>query len=618
MSERQAPNRFEYKAEMKQLLDIIVHSLYTHPEVFLRELISNASDALNKVRFRKAAGETDIIDAGEDLKISITADQKKKELVVSDNGIGMTEEELINNLGTIAHSGTMEFVKALQNADRSLGSDLIGKFGVGFYACFMVADRVEVLTRYAKEGASAYKWTSDGKGSYTVEPAAKEGKGTEIRILLKKEHAEFAEESKIRNVINKYSNFADFPIFFGKDKVNNVMPLWYKRESDISDEEKAEFYKFISNDAEPPMGSLHVNIEGTVSFKALLFIPSGMPYDLLHTYHEKSLNLYCNKVLVQRDCTELLPEYLRFVRGVVDTNDLPLNVSREVAQSSAAMARIRGMLVREILGLFKKWAAGDKEKYESFYRQFGRMLSVGVNTDFERREEIIELLRFESSSLKKGELTSLKEYADRAGDTVKDIYYISGDSRDNLFANPNMEYFTKNGIEVLLLTDPTEIFILPSLGEYNGKRITSVEKSDIDLKPEDKVEKPEDSLSKSLIAAFKTFLGESVEDVVISKRLVNSPVTLVAGKAGLDPQMERVLKAMDRGFSESKKVMEVNIDHPVIRNLSRRYIADSNDPIIEESVKLLYEGALFMEGSLKTVPDFVSRVHKILEEATKG
>ena len=611
---------YEYKAEMKQLLDIIVHSLYTHPEVFLRELISNASDALNKVRVKQLT-DKDMVGADTELSIKIEIDSKGKTFSIEDNGIGMTEDELINNIGTIARSGTLEFLTKMKEETQGLQEELIGKFGVGFYSVFMVTNEVVIETRHGDKNSKGLRWTSKGEGEFSIEEIDMKYRGTKIYFTLKKEHEDYAEDHTIRSTIKKYSNFADFPIYLGKDKVNTVEALWRKPASELKEEELSEFYKFVANDFDDPSGHISVSVEGAVvSFKALLFIPKNAPYDLFRTHEDKGLNLYSNKILIQSDCKELLPAYLRFVRGVVETIDLPLNVSREVTQTSPLMIKIRNILATKILGYFENLSKKEKEKYLEFYKNFGSMLKAGLNEDFENRDKIIELLKFESSGKGQGEFISLKEYVSGMKPDQKEIYYLSGRNREELEKNPNLEYFRKKEIEVLLLTDPADIFTVPSIGEYEKKKIKSVEKSDIELKAEDQLEKPETELSKSLINIFKDVLKDKVENVIISKRLVESPVTLVTPEGGMDKEMEKIMQAMNKtgGMPSPKKVMEVNVEHPVIRNLSAIYMGDSTSELIKKCIMQLYEGALLIDGSLPSSASFISRMNEIMELATKS
>lgn len=614
----QKMQEFEYKAEMKQLLNLIVHSLYTHPEIFLRELISNASDALNKVRFRLLT-DRKVLDADADLQITVTLDAKEHTFAITDTGIGMTREDLIEKIGTVASSGTLEFLQKVQEENRTLDGNLIGKFGVGFYSVFMVAEEVTIETRHANPDSKGYRWRSGGEGTFTIEEIDKPARGTHISFKLREQAKEFSEEYTVKRIINKYSNFVDFPIFLGKEKVNTVTALWHKPKDQVREEELIEFYKFITNDFNPPLGHLQLAIEGAVTFNALVFIPETAPPLWFRDPHERSLQLYSNKVFIQDDCKELLPEYLRFVKGVVDTADLPLNVSREVTQTSPAMAKIRDILTKKILAFLADWAKQEKPKFEKFYRNFGAFFKAGVNTDYANRDKIIELLRFESTKLDKGELTGLRDYLSRMQPGQKAIYYLSGESRETVEKNPKLEYFRKNEIEVLLLTDPVDVFVLPSLNEFDKQPLLSVDKADLELAPDQTGDQEalHGDLAKALLTVFRETLGDKVEDVVESKRLVNSPVTLVAGKNGLDSQMEKMMKLMDKNYTAAKKILEVNLSHPLIKNLSRRNLSSPTDPILRKSILQLYEGALLLEGNMPSPADFVNRMNELLEEATK-
>ncbi len=612
------PEQFEYQAEMKQLLHLIVHSLYTHPEIFLRELISNASDALNKVRFRMLT-DSHVVDPEAELKIAIEVDPKHKTFSIEDTGIGMTREDLIRELGTVARSGTLEFLQQLKQNNKPLDAQLIGQFGVGFYSVFMVTDEVTVETRHANPDSRAYRWRSDGQGTFTIEESDRTRRGTRISFTFKDAYEEFAQEYKVKEIIKKYSNFVDFPIFVGKEKVNVVTALWHKPKDEIKEEELVEFYKFVANDYRPPLGHLHVSVEGAVNFKALVFVPETAPPIFLREHLEKSLHLYSNKVFIRDDCTELLPEYLRFLRGVVDTEDLPLNVSREVTQSSPAMAKIRDVLTSKILAFLEDWADKEQNRYEKFYKNFAPIFKLGVTSDHKNRKKIIELLRFESTKVPKGELTSLKDYVARLPSDQKEIYYLAGETREALEKNPNLEYFRKNDLEVLLLTDPTDVFVVPAIETYNDKPLKSIDKADLDLKADNTQEKEalSDNLAKALIEVFKQTLGEKVEDVIASKRLVDSPATLVVGKQGLDKQMERMMKMMDRNYAGSKRILEINLAHPLIKNLGKRVLGDSADPLLRNSILQIYEGALLLEGDLPSPTEFVQRMTELMVEATK-
>lgn len=616
MTVKQKADTFEYKAEMKQLLSIIVHSLYTHPEVFLRELISNASDALNKIRFRKLTDQN-IVDPEAPLEIRIEVDSKKETFSMEDTGIGMTKEDLINNIGTIARSGTIEFFEKMKKENKQFDENLIGQFGVGFYSVFMVADEVIVETRHADNDSKGLRWKSSGESSFVIEEIDRKSRGTKIYFKLKSSAKEFSEEYKVEQIINKYSGFADFAILLKGKKINKISALWHKKSEEIKESQAHEFYKFITNGSDDPLGYLHLEVEGGVSFKALLFIPKHAPHDLWHSQKEKSLHLYSNKILIQNDCKELLPEYLRFVGGVVDTLDLPLNVSREVVQSHPAMAKIQLALTGRILRYLKDLADNENDKYEQFYKNFSPLLKAGLNSDFSNRDKIVELIRFESSLKKPGELISLKDYVLGMKKDQKEIYYFCGEHRLGIEKNPNLEYFKKKEIEVLFLTDPIDAFVMPGVNEYEKHPLKSIEKADIKLDPEDKIETPDANLDKSLLALFKQTLGEKVEDVVASKRLVESAVTLVAGKDALDSHTEKMMKMMNKEFKGSKKIMEVNTSNSLIRNLSRMYMADANDPFLKKCIEQLYEGVLLTEGALTSKADFVKRMAEIMEMATK-
>ena len=612
----QAGQTFEFKAEMKQLLNIIAHSLYTHPEIFLRELISNASDALNKVRFRRLT-DKNILDPDDELQIKIEVDEKKQTFIIEDNGIGMTQDELVNNIGTVARSGTMEFFKRLKEEGKAIDGNFIGQFGVGFYSVFMVTDEVTIETRSADADSKGYRWKSSGEGTFTIEEFDKKARGTRISFTLKDSAKEFSSEYRIKEIIEKYSNFADFPIVLKGNKINKVTALWQRKADEITDKDAAEFYKFLTNDIDDPLGYFPVSVEGVVNFKALLFVPSKAPYDYVWLQKEKSLHLYSNKILIQSDSKDLLPEYLRFAKGVVDTSDLPLNISREVTQFTPTMNKIRDILTGKILGVLKDWSENKQDKFMKFYKNFGTLLKTGLNSDFTNRDKIIDLLRFESSAKPAGEMTSLKEYLSRMKDFQQEIYYISGDNRDLLEHNPKLEYFRKNEVEVLFLTEPIDVFTVPSINEYEKKPIKSIDKADISLKPQDKIVKPDDKLSESLMKLFKDELKGKVEDVVVSKRLVDSAVTLVSGKDALDPQFEKMMKMMHQDYKgESKRIMEINIEHPLIKNLSKMYISDTNNPMIRKCIDQLYEGALFVDGELPASSDFIKRMTEIMTQAT--
>jgi molecular chaperone HtpG len=567
------------------------------------------------------------IDKSGDLKITITVDKESRNFVIEDSGIGMSEEELIANLGTVAKSGTLGFMEALreqQQEGQPLDANLIGQFGVGFYSVFMVTDEVTVETRSAESGSQGWRWVSSGQGTYTIEPVEREVRGTRISFTLKDEFKEFAEEYRVEQIIKKYSNFVEYPICIGTRQVNSITALWQRSKSELKEEEVNEFYKFIANDYKEPLDYLHVSVEGAVSFKALLFVPSEAPMELLYqqgALEKRGPQLYVKKVLIQHECRDLLPEYLRFVSGVVDTEDLSLNVSREMVQSSPVMAKIRQILTGKLLGWFDMLAKEQPEKFRTFYKAFGTILKIGLNTDFTNRDKLIDLLRFETTRTAEGEYVTLREYVERMAEGQTEIYYHSGNSRSQMLAHPNLEYFRKRDIEVLLLSDPVDVFVIPSIFEYEKKPLKSIEKAEIEssaIEPE--AEKLGAEGTFGVISLFREVLGDRVADVVESRRLVSSPVTLVSGKDALDSQMEKMMKMMQKegDVPGTKKILEVNTSHPIIRNLAGKHaVGLSSDPIVRAAIVQLFDSAMLLEGDLTSVSEYVSRMNELVEAATR-
>ena len=614
----EALEEFEYQAEMKQLLHLIVHSLYSHSEVFLREVISNASDALNLVRFRQLT-DKNIVSPNAPLRISISVDSKTQTFSIADTGIGMTKEDLVSRIGTIASSGTVAFLERLKEEGKPFDANMIGQFGIGFYSVFMVTDQVVIETRHADPGSKGYRWESTGASKFTVEEFPREERGTKISFKLKDDAKEFSEEYRVNEIIKKYSNFADFSIHVNGEQVNTISALWQKNKNEVTDEDLEEFYKFISNDFNPILGHLHLSIEGQVNFKAMVFVPETAPFDFLRGEELKSLQLYANRIFIQDDCKELLPEYLRFVAGVVDTEDLPLNVSREVTQVSPIMGKIKNVLTGRILSLLEDWAKNDQEKYDKFFTNFGLLFKTGLSTDFGNRDRLIDLLRFESTKTEKGKLTSLKDYVAGMQEDQKEIYYLTGESRAAVELNPNLEYFRKRGIEVLFFIDPADIFNIPQLHDYDEKPIKGIETADLDLKSDE--ESKADSLtedeSKSLFSLFKETLGDKVEDVVESKRLVDSAATLVVGASGMDRQMERMMKMMNQDIPGSKKILEINPSHPLIKNLAHIHENNGDESLLKSCILQVYEGALLIDGNMDSPTEFVARMTEIMAHATR-
>ncbi len=611
--------QFEFKAEMKQLLHLIIHSLYTHPDVFLRELISNSSDALNKFRFERLTNPN-VLNPDQELCIRITTDKETNTISIEDFGVGLTKEDLINKLGSVASSGTLEFLQNLKEQGKNLDNgDLIGQFGVGFYSVFMVTDEVTLDTKFYQEGSESYQWISNGEGSYSIGTSDREVRGTKITFTLKEEYKNLVEDYKLKSIIEKYSNFVEFPIYVNDTQVNKVTALWQRSAESVTEEERNEFYKFLTHDYEDPMGYIHFAVEGVIECKSILFFPATAPTNFLREEDQKSVNLYSNKVLIQENCKELLPDYLRFIRGVVDTPDLPLNVSREITQSSPVMAKIKTILVGKILTLLEDWAANEPSKYEKFLKNFGQLFKLGINSDFTNKDRLTHLLRYESTRTEKGVLTSLKDYISRMDSDQNSIYYVSGDSRENLFNSPKLEYFKKQNIEVLLLTDPSDIFTVPYIFEYEGKKLESIEKAEI-KHDDSKKSSEENSISEQqqqdVIAKFKSVLTDKVEDVVVSMRLVNSPATLVQGKDGMDTHTERLMKMMDKNFTGTKRVLEINTSHPLIKNISTLLEDSSNDEFASKSIQHLYESCLLLEGMLNDPNEYFQRMSELLTKAT--
>lgn len=616
MAENTSVEQFEYKAEMQQLLHLIVNSLYTNQDIFLRELISNASDALNKARFQQLTDHS----GGDhpNLQITITLDGDAKTLSIEDTGIGMTREDLTDRLGTIASSGTLDFIKEQKSSDKPVDAGMIGQFGVGFYSAFMVAEEIELETLHAGESSEPLIWKSDGTGTYSIRPGTRKEHGTRITLHLKEDAKDYAEEARVRMIIRKYSNFVDFPIHLGSDQVNTIKALWKKRKDDITQEEIGEFYKFVTGDYSDPFGHLHLQIEGMLSFEALLFIPERAQTPFFREDHRSDLHLYCSGVFVRDDAEELLPDYLKFVRGVVDTDDLPLNVSREVTQNSPVARRIRSTLTGKILGLLKEWAGGNSEKYAKFFANFGAVLKIGLGPwgDTSRRDDLLELMRYPSTD--GSSLVSLQEYVERMQPDQKSIYYLLSDSLESARKSPHLEVFAQKGIEVLLLPDPVDAITIPNI-EFKEKRFTSVTGAELDLgETIETASLPGDDVD-TLLSLFRIQLGERIQDVTASKRLVDSAATLVAAKDGMDPQMERMMKSMNPDYEGGQKVLEVNTDHPLMKNiLALKSSEEDQDSLIKETIDQVYEGALLLDGNLSEPSAFVARMTRILVEATRA
>lgn len=616
---------FEFQAEIKKLLNILSHSLYTHKEIFLRELISNASDALTKQRFHSLTNE-DYEGKELPLEINIEMDEQNKTLTIIDTGIGMTKDEVVKNVGTIAKSGSLEFITNLSEEAKK-DSNVIGQFGVGFYSVFMVADEVRIRTKSYKKGEPAYEWRSDGTGKYFLHQIEKERRGTEIIVHLKEEEKEYTDKTRISSIIRKYSNFVSFPIMVCGEKANQVTALWKEPKKDVTAEQYEEFYKFIANVEEAPLFHLHTSAEAPIQFYSILYCPKVNYESVILKKLEHGIQLYCNKILIQADCKALLPEYMRFIRGVVDSSDIPLNISRETFQDNRVIQKMKNILIKQVLGLLQDIAKNDKEKYEIFWKQFGRILKEGVHFDFENRETIAQLMRFNSSQCKDaGELVSLGEYTERMKPEQKEIYYITAVSRDTIEKSPHLEIFRKKGVEVLYLTDSNDEFLLSGLGEFEKRPIRSADQANLDvLKDADKgivdtSSEPQnyDAIFNHLLKTMKVCLADNVTDVTESHRLSESPCCLVSPDTSPSVHVQKLIHMMDKNYQMPKKIMEINRKNKMIQNLARMNEIPDNQQIVGKIITQLYENALMQDGVVFDPTAMVPRVNELLEELTNA
>lgn len=617
--------KYEFKAEVKQLLDILVHSLYTNKEVFLRELVSNASDALDKLRFESNRG-ADISDAELAPEIRITLDKDRNLLVVSDSGIGMSREELVENIGTIAKSGSAEFLKNAQDQKSGLES-LVGKFGVGFYSVFMAADEVVIKTKSFRKDEPPVEWRSDGLGAYEIKPLDETMKrGTRIEVHLKEDAKEYAEKDRVTGILKKHSNFISFPIFVEDERVNTIPAIWRESKFSLTQEQYNEFYKFLTYDTEDPLETLHVSVDAPVQFSSLLFIPKE-DHDLPGMGRERhGLDLYVRRVLIQRGNKDLIPEYLGFVRGVVDSEDLPLNISRETLQENALLHKITTVITRQILSQMQKTAKEDKEKYATLWNNHGRLFKLGY-TDYSNREKYAELLRFNSSRCEDAKgLVSLDEYIEKVKPDQKEIYYVFGPSREAIALNPHMEIFKAKGMEVLFLFDHLDEFAMESVRNYKELDIKSIEH--VDTKNLDKFESVEakekaEPLSEDdekqfggFLERIKEILGDRITEVRVSARLSESPCCLVNPDDGLTSSMQKILQIVSKDTSIPKKVFEINKDHSLVRNLLAIYKATPKDDYLNTVVEQLFESSLLLEGYLKDPHAMVGRIQELLNKSS--
>ncbi|MBB5021624.1 molecular chaperone HtpG [Desulfurispira natronophila] len=609
----------EFKTEVQQLLDLMIHSLYSHKEIFLRELISNASDAIDKVRYM-ALTDSSLLEGDDDGKIKLIVDKDAGTVTVRDNGIGMNQEDAISALGTIAHSGTKEFLQALKSEEVKENPELIGQFGVGFYASFMVASKVTVRTRKAGEPAeNGIVWESAADGSYTIDQCHKESRGTEVILTLKEDEKEFLDQWQLRNIVRRYSDYIEYPIVMDTEKtegegddattiieeetLNSRKALWLKDKAEISEEEYHEFYKHVAHDFTDPAQVIHYHAEGTTEFSTLLYVPSRAPYDLFYKDFKIGPTLYVRRVQIMEHCEDLVPLYLRFVKGVVESADLPLNVSREILQKNRQVEQIRKTITKKVLDTLGDMKRDEYDKYVDFYKEFGKVLKEGVHYDPKRKDTIADLLLFESTQTEAGTYTDLQSYINRMPAEQEHIYYITGESRREVEGSPYLEAFREKGYEVLFMLDEIDDFIASSLAECREKSFQSAVKGDITLGKEDEEKKKEaQEKHKDLLELIKNELGDSVQEVRLSGRLKDSPCCLVTGASDMDPQMEKILKSMGQEVPSGSRILELNPDHMLFGAMNGLYSKDKESGQLKEYAQLLYDQALILEGSKPVDP----------------
>lgn len=621
--------KFEFKAETKKLLDILVHSLYTSKDIFLRELISNASDALDKLRFESNKG-TDIADKDLPLEIKIGFDDKKNTITISDTGIGMSRDELIANIGTIAKSGSEEFLKQLSESKEAV-NNIIGRFGIGFYSVFMVAKEVIIKTKSYKKDEVAVEWKSDGLGDYEISDIDGEiNRGTTIEIYLKEETKEFAEKFRLESIIKKHSNFITFPIYLENEKINTISAIWREPKSNLKKEQYDEFYKFLTFDNEEPLETIHTSVDAPIQFNSLLFIPKKSYEFWRFNREDYGLDLYVRRVLIQHQNKELLPEYLSFVKGVVDSEDLPLNISRETLQENLVFTKISQSVTSNVLSHLTKVAKDSPEKYADFWKEHGKIFKLGY-MDFTNAEKYQALLRFNSSESKdEKELVSLEDYVGRMKKDQKEIYYAIGTNKEAIDLNPHLEIFKAKGLEVLYLYDPVDEFVVSSIRKHkdfdfrsvDGVNLKDLEKLEDVVKdeaPKEKLSKEDDKTFGKLLLKMKEILGERVTEVHESKRLKGSPSCLINPDDTMSSTMQKILKMSNQGMAmpAQKRLMEINKDHKLIINLVNVFKKNENDPFIVDTTEQLYESALLLEGNLDDPHKLVNRLNKMLTDASE-
>lgn len=616
----------EFKTEVKELLHLMIHSLYSHKEIFLRELLSNASDAIDKVRYLALTDNT-LLANDDNWKIKLISNKENNSLIIRDNGIGMNEEEIVRALGTIAHSGTKEFLKILTEKQIKENPELIGQFGVGFYSAFMVAERIVVISRKAGDPKEkAVRWESKADGTFSVESFEKDSRGTDVVLFMSDEGKKYLDEWEIKSVVKKYSDYIEHPVCMDveKDKkseeqvLNSRKAIWLKDKSDISQEEYNEFYKHISHDFSDPAKVIHFKAEGTREFSALMFIPGKAPFDLFYKEYKIGPTLYVKRVQIMDHCEELIPVYLRFVKGVVESADLPLNVSREILQSNKQIEVIKKNITKKILDTLTEMKNTDYEKYLEFYKEFHKSLKEGLYLDHQRKDTLKDLVLFESIKTDPGKYTTLKQYVDLMKPDQEFIFYMTGNSRAEMVSSPYLEAFKEKDYDVLLMVDEIDDFIAPDL-EYGGKKLKSVTKGDVELDKNKQTDKKDaEKKYKKVIDLIRDELKDDVKDIRVSGRLKDSACCLVADEGDMDQNLERLMKAMGQALPNSKRILEINPAHPLIESMNSIFEKNMDHPILKEYAKLLYDQALLLEGSKPKDPvAFSKTMSKIMVENAK-
>lgn len=630
-----------FKAEIQQVLDILIHSLYTEKEIFLRELLSNASDAINRFQFEMLTN-SDVVDPQAELCIRVEGDAEAGILKITDTGIGLTAEEMTENLGTIARSGAKGFLQAMEESGQKgqgVTADIIGQFGVGFYSVFMVADEVKVISRSYKPDAEAAQWVSSGQGTYSISPADKSERGTTIEIKLKDDAKEFAQGYRLRNIVKTHSDFVAFPIYLLEEKppaeegdekttewnqINQQTAIWRQSSREVDEEKYKSYYQQSTFDFGDPLLRIHTSADAPVQFYTLLFVPSKKDYKMFGNKDDHGLKLYARKVLIRENFKDLLPNYLRFIEGVVDSEDIPLNVSREAVQNTPIIKKIGSVLVRRISSELTNLADNEPDKYKTFWKEFGGFIKEGIATEPDSKGKFTDLLRFQSSQSSDAEdLVSLADYSSRMKADQSEIYYIIGDSFEVIKRSPHLEYFKKHDIEVLYLSDPMDSFMLIGLTEYNGKTLKNIDDAGLDLPEEEKSEDGDDDAAVSsgdfekLVARFKEVLGERVTDVRDSKLLTDSPTRLVNPPDAMNTNMQRVQRLIDKEFEVPKKILELNRNSDIVISLSQRFNANSEDDLINPLIEQLFENALVTEGIHPNPADMIPRLHQLMAAAAK-